>query len=306
MSKDKKVDYFARTKSLIKTYTKVFVVTCDNVGSLQMQQIRLALRPLNTVLLMGKNTMMRKIIGDLLEEEPDHPFGKMLDLVKGNVGFVFTNGELADIKKVLVSNIVPAPAKVGGVAPIDVVVEAQVTDCDPGQTAFFQALGIATKIVKGRIEITSPVDLLKKGDKVGTSEAMLLQKLDIKPFTYGLVITHVYDNGSIFDPSVLDITADDLMFGFQQALGSVAGLSLAAGFPTMASIPNSMISAFKTLVSIAVECDDYSFAKADAYKKIVGKAPKKKTETPAAAEGGEAAEAPAAEAEAPAKKGGDY
>jgi large subunit ribosomal protein LP0 len=271
MSKDKKIDYFARTKQLIKTYSKVFVVTCDNVGSLQMQQIRLALRPLNTTLLMGKNTMMRKIIKELVEEEGGHPFETMLDLVKGNVGFVFTNNDLSLVKKVLSSNIVPAPAKVGAIAPIDVVVPEQATDCDPGQTAFFQALGIATKIVKGRIEITSPVDLLKKGDKVGTSEAMLLQKLNIKPFSYGLVILSVYDNGSIFDPSVLDITPEDLMFGFGQALSSVAGLSLGAGFPTMASVPNSMTSAFKTLVAIAVECDSYSFPKADDYKKAVKK-----------------------------------
>mmetsp|Transcript_52455 Transcript_52455/g.119627 ORF Transcript_52455/g.119627 Transcript_52455/m.119627 type:complete len:272 (+) Transcript_52455:278-1093(+) len=244
---------------------------CDNVGSLQMQQIRLALRPLNTTLLMGKNTMMRKIIAEIEEEEPGHPFAQMLPLVKGNVGFVFTNNDLAQVKKVLISNIVPAPAKVGAVAPIDVVVPEQATDCDPGQTAFFQALGIATKIVKGRIEITSPVDLLKKGDKVGNSEAMLLQKLDIKPFSYGLVITDVYDNGSIFDASVLDITPEDLMFGFSEALGSVAGLSLAVGIPTMASVPNSMTSAFKTLVSIAVECDGYTFEKAAAYKAAVAK-----------------------------------
>jgi len=272
MSKEKKVDYFARTKNLIKTYSKAFVVTCDNVGSLQMQQIRLALRPLNTILLMGKNTMMRKIINELLEEEPGHPFGQMMDLVKGNVGFVFTNNDLGEVKEVLLSNIVPAPAKVGAVAPIAVVIEAQPTECDPGQTAFFQTLGIATKIVKGKIEITSPVDLLQPGDKVGNSEAMLLQKLDIKPFSYGLLIKSVYDNGSIFDASVLDITADDLMFGFQTALGNVASLSLAVGFPTMASVPPSMTSAFKTLVAIAVECDGYSFEKADPYKEAVAAA----------------------------------
>lgn len=45
--------------------------------------------------------------------------------------------------------------------------------------------------------------LTRKGEKVGNSEAALLQKLDIKPFSYGLVIEQVYDNGSIFDPAVL-------------------------------------------------------------------------------------------------------
>jgi large subunit ribosomal protein LP0 len=271
MSKERKVEYFTRMETMINTYTKLFVVTCDNVGSNQMQQIRLALRPLNSVVLMGKNTMMRKIITGFLERNPGHPFGNMLELVRGNIGFVFTNADLPVIRTILEANRVPAPARVGAVSNVNVIVPPGPTDCDPGQTAFFQALGIATKIVKGRIEITSPVDLLKPGDRVGNSEAMLLQKLNIKPFTYGLVITHIYDNGAIFSPKVLDITAEDLMSGFSAALSTVAGLSLGAGFPTMASVPNSMTSAFKTLVSIAVECDSCSFAKADAYKAAVKK-----------------------------------
>ena len=31
MSKDKKVDYFARTKNLVKTFSKVFVVTVSKI-----------------------------------------------------------------------------------------------------------------------------------------------------------------------------------------------------------------------------------------------------------------------------------
>ena len=303
MSKEKKAKYFETMKELISKYSKLFVVSCDNVGSNQMQQIRLSLRPLNTVVLMGKNTMMRKIMADFLEENPGHPFGKLLPMVKGNIGFVFTDQELGVVRDILLKNRVPAPAKVGGLAPIAVTVPAQVTDCDPGQTAFFQALAIPTKINKGRIEITSDIDLIAAGDKVGASAATLLTKLGIRPFTYGLIIECIYDNGSIFDAKVLDITPDDLLNGFGAALADVAGLQLAIGETSTATVPVSMISAFKTLVSIAVECEEYSFEKADAYKAIVKAAmPKpKKEEAPAA-------DAPAAE-EAPAAKpsgGGDY
>jgi len=34
--------------------------------------------------------------------------------------------------------------------------------------------------------------------------------LNISPFTYGLVIEKVYDDGSVFDPAILDITDDQL------------------------------------------------------------------------------------------------
>lgn len=60
----------------------------------------------------------------------------------------------------------PAPARAGSLAPVNVIVPAGPTGCDPGQTSFFQVLQIATKITKGQIEITTPVQILKAGDKV--------------------------------------------------------------------------------------------------------------------------------------------
>merc|ERR1711928_228754 len=54
------------------------------------------------------------------------------------------------------------------------------------------------------------VNLITAGDKVGMSEATLLNMLGISPFTYGLVVNKVYDSGSIFDPTILDITDEDL------------------------------------------------------------------------------------------------
>lgn len=52
-------------------------------------------------------------------------------------------------------------------------------------------LNIPTKINKGTVEITSNVALIKAGDKVGASEATLLAKLGIKPFSYGLIVEYV-------------------------------------------------------------------------------------------------------------------
>merc|ERR1711977_580238 len=68
----------------------------------------------------------------------------------------------------------------------------------PTQTSFLQALNIPSKITKGTIEILNDVDLLHVGDKVDASQAALLAKLSIFPFSYGLVIRHVFEDGSLF------------------------------------------------------------------------------------------------------------
>jgi large subunit ribosomal protein LP0 len=265
LTRERKQEYFERMESLLDSYSKIFIVSCDNVGSKQFQQIRIALRA-EAVVLMGKNTMMRKVVTAYLAKNPGHPYEMLLPKIMGNIGFVFTNGDLGKVRELIEDNRVPAPARVGAIAPIDVVVPPGPTDCDPGQTNFFQTLQIATKIVKGRIEITSPVNLLKTGDKVGNSEAVLLQKLHINPFDYGLVITDVYDNGSIFDVKVLDLTDDDLLVKFGAALSFLSCVCLQTGHPVWASMPHLVANAFKSLVSLTVECDSFSFAKADPFK----------------------------------------
>merc|ERR1712061_757632 len=191
---------------LLDDFPKCFIVGADNVGSKQMQTIRLSLRG-EAVVLMGKNTMMRKAIRGHLENNP--ALERLLPHIKNNVGFVFTNQDLVHVRDLLLANKVKAPAKAGALAPLDVPVPAQNTGMGPEKTSFFQALAIPTKITKGTIEIIKDVDIIKAGDRVGMSEATLLNMLKISPFSYGLVVQKVYDAGSVFDPEILDITDAD-------------------------------------------------------------------------------------------------
>jgi len=238
--------------SLFDEYPKAFIVNADNVGSKQMQKIRQALRG-KAVVLMGKNTMMRKAIRGHLESNPG--LEKLLPIIKNNVGFVFTKEDLPDIRTILLENKVQAPARAGAVAPLDVKVPAQTTTLGPEKTSFFQALSIPTKITKGTIEILNEVNLIKEGDKVGSSESTLLNMLNISPFTYGLLIENVYDSGTIFSPSILDITNEDIIARFMTGVRNIAAISLQIGYPTAASVPHSLINGFKKLLAIAVETD---------------------------------------------------
>lgn len=265
LSAERKAEYFEHMKELMTTYTKCFIVEIDNVGSMQLQQTRMSLRGTAEVL-MGKNTMMRKCIREFVEENPDTPIAQLEACCRGNVGFVFTNGDLGEIRECLESNVRPAPAKVGSPAPINVIVPKGPTGCDPGQTAFFQTLQISTKITRGQIEMTSDTHLITKGEKVTASQAALLQKLSIEPFTYGMTLKSVYDSGSLFDAKVLDITDEVLAAKFVSALNTISKLSLALNMPTAASVTHSVANAFKAILAVTVELDNYTFDKAEIYK----------------------------------------
>lgn len=247
-----KANYFLKLTQLLDEYPKCFIVGVDNVGSKQMQQIRQSLRN-DAVLLMGKNTMIRKAIRGHLENNPH--LEKLLPHIKSNVGFVFTNLELVDVRDKILENKVKAPARAGALAPLDVFIPPQNTGLGPEKTSFFQALSIPTKISKGTIEILNEIHLIKKDDKVGASEATLLNMLNISPFTYGLVIRQVFDSGTVFDPEILDITPEDLRAKFLAGVRNVAAVSLAIGYPTVASVPHSIVNGLKNLIAVAVETD---------------------------------------------------
>jgi large subunit ribosomal protein LP0 len=265
LSKAKKELYVVKLTALLQTYTKVFFVQVDNVGSQQMHDTRMKMRG-KAEILMGKNTLIRKVLKDFMEANPGHPIGAIEAKINGNVGLVFTNSDLGEVKDLILSNRVPAPARAGAMAPVDVVVPAGSTGCDPGQTSFFQVLQIPTKIQKGQIEITVAVELIKAGNKVGASEAALLTKLGIRPFSYGLVIESVYDNGSIFSAAVLAINKNVIVSRFTQALNAVAAISLQIGYPTQASIPHSVGNAFKACVAIVVGLETFTFDEAKPFQ----------------------------------------
>lgn len=288
-----KSKYFMKLIQLLDEYPKCFLVGADNVGSKQMQNIRITLRG-SAIVLMGKNTMMRKAIKGHLDTNP--ALEKLLPYIRGNIGFVFTKEDLSEIRGKLLDNKVAAPAKAGALAPVDVFIDAQNTGLGPEKTSFFQALQIPTKISRGTIEIMSQIHLIKKDEKVGASEAALLGMLKIFPFSYGLQIEMVYDSGTIFEPHVLDITDNDLRNRFMTAVTNVACVSLAIGYPTIASVPHSIANGFKNLVAIAL-ATDINFKQAEQMKEMLSD-PAKLAAMLAAA----SAAAPAAGGGAPAEK----
>jgi len=290
-----KSNYFIKLVQLLDEYPKCFIVGVDNVGSKQMQQIRGSLRS-HAQLLMGKNTMIRKAIRGHIENNP--ALEKLLPYIKENVGFVFTHEDLIQVRDAILTNKVKAPARAGALAPLDVKIPPQNTGLGPEKTSFFQALSIPTKISKGTIEIINEIHLIKEGDKVGASEATLLNMLNISPFTYGLVIRQVYDSGTVFSPDILDITPDDLRAKFLAGVRNVAAVSLAIGYPTVASAPHSIVNGLKNLIAIACETD-ISFKAAEKAKEYL-KDPSKFASAAAPAAGKGAS--PAKEAKKEAKK----
>lgn len=220
---------------------------------------------------------------------------------------MFTNGDLKTIRDKILDNKVAAPARAGAVAPLDVYVPAGNTGMEPGKTSFFQALGVPTKIARGTIEITADLKLVEAGGKVGASEATLLNMLNISPFTYGMKVLQVYEEGNSFSPDVLDIEESQLLKTLASAITTITAISLATNYPTLPSILHSLVNAYKNTIAVALETD-FSWEGIEELKDRIANPDKYASSAPAAttATGGDdAAPAEAAEKEESEKEESD-
>ena len=78
---DKKDTYGAKLCQLLDEYTQILIVAADNVGSNQLQNIRSGLRG-DSVVLMGKNTMMKRSIRMHAEKTGNQAFLNLIPLLQ--------------------------------------------------------------------------------------------------------------------------------------------------------------------------------------------------------------------------------
>jgi large subunit ribosomal protein LP0 len=264
----KKNAYFEKLINLCVENPAALLVCVDNVGSKQMSDIRVELRGKAQVL-MGKNTMIRKALSIGHERYPEAGLDKLRAVMQGNVGFIFaTNCQLDEIRETIKQFRKPAAAKTGQTSTVDMDLPAGPTGMDPSQTNFFQALNIGTKIVKGQIELVSSFPLLKTGDKISPSTAVLLTKLGIKPFEFGMEVCMVYQDGSVFPAAVLDIKDDVLIQKFMSGVANMAAFSREIGIPTEAGLAHMFGNAFRNVAALVSDID-FTFKEVEDVKKFL-------------------------------------
>ena len=80
-----------------------------------------------------------------------------------------------------------------------------------------------------------------------------MQKLNIKPFQYGMNVLSCYDEGSILNRDQVSTNLESILKKFQSGVKNIAAISLQADLPCEASVPHSIVNAFKNIAAIALQ-----------------------------------------------------
>lgn len=299
LTKDAKKQIVKDLQGEIEKYPVVAVASLKGLPAKQYGAIRKKTRA-NARIAFTRLTLMKRA----LEQSKRKDELKEIDAALGD-GSVLVFSELDAFKlyKLFKQNKSKTAAKAGAIAPSDVVVPAGETSLAPGPvlTELKQA-GIQAKIQGPKVVITKDAVVAKKGEPVSESAAMVLSKLGIEPMEVGLQVEKVFDHGTLYAGSVLDIDEDAVLSNLVAAHQQAVNLLVETEVYNDVSTPLILQKAERAALAIQ------SLIESKAPAQAAPKAEEKPVETPAAPTEEKSAEAQAekpAVAPEPVKKEGE-
>ena len=224
----KKVDQVNAIIDLATEYSVIGLADLNGISSKALQGIRSSMRSgeVRAVIKIAKNTLKSLAFAELAKKS-NKEIKNFIPHIAGSCALIFTNTNPFTLQKFLNQNQVPAPAKTGQISPVDVFIQEGSTNLDPGPIiSDLGALGIQTRIEKGKIRIVKTTKVLSIGETVSESHAIILARLSILPFKVGLKLNSVFEDGEIIDGSVLDVDENRIISDLQKAYAQALSLAV--------------------------------------------------------------------------------
>ncbi len=218
--KKRVVDDFVK---LIIEYPIIGAINMESLPAPQLQKMREKLRK-EVVMRMTKRRLIKIAIDKVKDKKKD--IEKIVPHLKGMPALLFTKDNPFKLAKIIRKSKSPAPAKAGQIAPKDITIKAGPTPFAPGPViSELGALGLKTGVENGKVAIKSDKVVVKEGEVIKSNVAQMLTRLSIFPMEVGLDLVAVYEDGTIFTKSVLDV--DDQQFIDNICLAGTESINLA-------------------------------------------------------------------------------
>ncbi len=248
MLRKQKEEEVEKIKKLVEKYPIIGIVDIHKLPAYPMQKIKEGLRG-KAIIKVSKKSLMK-----LALENSSKDVKKLLEKNVVQPALIFTEMNPFKLVKYLNENKSSAPAKVGDIAQDDITVTAGVTEFPPGPAiSAFKKVGLKTSVEAGKIKIIEDKVVCKAGEKITDDLAQIFSMLKMEPMKIGLNVVAVWENGTIYDKSVLEIDEKEYMDKLMQAATSAFNLSVEIAYPTKDNIEMLILKAFMGAKSLALE-----------------------------------------------------
>jgi large subunit ribosomal protein L10 len=247
MVRQEKVSEVGELKTLIEKYPVVGIISMHKLPGRQLQSIR---HKINAKIKMNKKTITLRALD--LSGKKD--ILKLSDKLTGSTALIFSEESPFKLFRILKENRSPAAAKAGDVATRDITIQKGSTGLPPGPAiSVLQKIGLKASVQGGKIAVLQDKVVCKPGEKISADVAGVLSLLKIEPLDIGLDMICAYEDGIIYDRSVLDVNVEDYISDIQKCVSQAVNLSVNTGYPTKLTIEMMVQKAFNETKSLCIE-----------------------------------------------------
>ncbi|MEM2916462.1 MAG: 50S ribosomal protein L10 [Candidatus Woesearchaeota archaeon] len=236
---------------LSKKYPIIGILNMHSLPAAQYARMRDKLRQ-NVEMLMTKKSLIllafeklketKKGIEALEKSLPDMP------------ALIFTKDNPFTLFKTIKKNKSKAPAKGGQLAPFDIIVPAGPTPFAPGPVlSELSQLGIKAGVEGGKVAVKQDCTVCKAGQPIKPALASMLARLGIEPMEVGLDLVAVYEAGTIYPKSVLDIDEAKFMSDLTTAASWAFNLAMEICYSSKDTAEPLLQKAFREAKAVALE-----------------------------------------------------
>ena len=245
---------YGEVKTLTDILTANKVVGIVEIGGIpapQMQKMRKNLHGIASIRSAKNNLLLLAL--EQSEKEVKGISG-LKDMIKGQSAIIATDMNPFKLSAQLKQTRTNAPAKGGETATYDIEVKAGDTPFKPGPiVGELQKVGIPAAIQEGKVVIKSDKVIVPEGEKISPEIAQMLTRLEIFPVEIGITLNGVFEEGSIFQPDVLDIDIDEFLGRMCQASVNAFNLAVETSWMTKETIQPLIMKAYNNAYTLALE-----------------------------------------------------
>jgi len=240
-----------KIQDLSKKFPIIGVLNMHSLPAAQLARMRSQLRA-NVEMLMCKKSLILLALQKLKEnykgiENLEKSLPEMPALI-------FTKDNPFALYKTIKKNKSKAPAKAGQLAPFDLIVPAGPTPFAPGPVLSELAmLGIKAGVEAGKVAIKQDAVVCKEGQPIKAALASMLARLSIEPMEIGLDLVAVYEGGTIYPKTVLDIDETKFMANLTSAASGAFNLAMEITYSTKDTAEPLLQKAFREAKAVALE-----------------------------------------------------
>ena len=223
---------------LIKEYKVIGIGSVSSYPAALLHKLKKNLTDV-TLKVTNKNVLKKVLEAqkqtDLIKELPAQPI------------LILSNKNAFEIYSSIKKNKSKSKAKVGMIAPIDIIIQECDTGLPPGPAlSDLKKVGLKAQVKGPTIHIVEDAVVTKKGAIVTSDVVSTLSKLGIKPIELMLDVVCIKEDGLIYKKDVLSVDLDEINSQIMIGIRSAIAIGVEMGYATSLTIePMIMMAELK-------------------------------------------------------------